>query len=1058
MDANRQTSTLHAVFEQVVQRHPDRPAVVDGDSRLTYRELAARARAVAGALDVADVRGGLVGVRAERGAALVAGILGILMSGAAYVPMDTDLPADRVRYIARDAGLRAVLVDEHDDTVAQPGVPVIDLGAALAHAPLSGPPAGSAGDLAYVIYTSGSTGMPKGVMVEHAQVLALLEAAGRMFDLGERDVWTLFHSPAFDFSVWELFGALLTGAAALVVPKEVTRSPARMWDLIERAGVTVLNQTPTAFARLARDGAPGAGRTLRYVIFGGEALEFSRLRPWYEHHPEHTPTLVNMYGITETTVHVTLRRLTKADTSDSRSLIGAPLPHLAVRVLGPGLEPVPDGEVGEICVGGTGLARGYLNRDELTAQRFVHVGGARLYRSGDLGRRVEGGELEYAGRLDDQVKIRGYRIELGEIRHWLRARPDVADVAVTTWDEPDAGRRLVAYLLAAEGCTMAPAAQLRDDLSRNIPAYMIPSRFIPVAELPVNRNGKLDLTALPDPAQALDTPAHPPTPQATATATEIAEASAAAGAGDERVDRLLAIWRTVLGYPDVQADDRFYAVGGDSIQAIRVAAAAGAEGIKLSIEDLMANPTPRDLAARADTAQDGERRTEPFSLLCDEDRRAVPHDVEDAYPVAPLQMAMLFYGDDDEAKAYHSVSSATVNRPFDRERMTRCLRTLLARHETLRTRFDLAGFTVPLQLVQREAPVPLAVDDLSARPAHEQDAAVAALLERERADTLDCECAPMIRFRALVLDADRFVFVWSEHHAILDGWSSNRLFTEVMQAYGTAQPPAPDAPAPPPLRDYVAAELDAIASPQHRAFWAEYLRGVSPARPPGSARAVSGAVRELAIPAPPGAYESLRTACRTADVTPKALLMAVAATALAAERDADEVIVGHVTHGRLNRPGAQDALGMFLNTVPLRAAVTGSFLEIARRIAADLERSGPHRRYPLLHIQRAAGVSPLLDNVLNFVDFHQLDPLARSGLIGSEGVRNWVRISIPLTIEACRRPATGELEVSVQFQGAAWDRARATAFAGVLTRTLERALRAPHETAPGRPRERTAIR
>jgi hypothetical protein len=432
-------------------------------------------------------------------------------------------------------------------------------------------------------------------------------------------------------------------------------------------------------------------------------------------------------------------------------------------------------------------------------------------------------------------------------------------------------------------------------------------------------------------------------------------------------------------------------------------------------------------------------------------------------------MAMLFYGDDQDAKAYHSVSSATVNRPFDRERMIRCLRVLLARHETLRTRFDLAGFSVPLQLVQCEAPVRLTVDDLSGRPADEQETAVAALLDRERAETLDYESAPMIRFRAIVLGAGRFVFAWSEHHAILDGWSSNRLFAEVIEAYdgpgaagaaGTAGAAGPAEPATglPPLRDYVAAEMDAIASPEHRDFWAGYLRGVLPARPTGSARDVRGGLREVVIPVPPGAYQALQVACRVADATPKALLMAVAATALAIERGTDEVVVGHVTHGRLNRPGAQDALGMFLNTIPLRAAATGSFLDIARRIAGELERCGPHRRYPLLHIQRAAGVSPLLDNVLNFVDFHDLDSLARSGLIGREGVRNWVRISIPLVIEACRRPADGELEVSVQFQGTDWDAARCAAFAGILTGALARALRAPHETAVERPRERTAIR
>jgi hypothetical protein len=457
----------------------------------------------------------------------------------------------------------------------------------------------------------------------------------------------------------------------------------------------------------------------------------------------------------------------------------------------------------------------------------------------------------------------------------------------------------------------------------------------------------------------------------------------------------------------------------------------------------------------------GERRTERFSLLGEADRRAMPEDIEDAYPIATLQMAMLFYGDDPEARAYHSVSSATVNRPFDRMRMIRCLQRLLARHEVLRTRFDLAGFSVPLQLVQREAQVRLAVDNLSGRPPDAQEAAVASLLDQERAEPLDWEAAPMIRFRAVVLSDARFVFVWSEHHAILDGWSSNRLFSELMEAYDGPET-ARSATALPPVRDYVAAELDAIASPEHREFWARYLRGAPSAGLARPARADSGSgMREVAIQAPPGAFELLRAICQAVGVTPKALLMAVAATALAVDREADEVIVGHVTHGRLNRPGADEVLGMFLNTIPLRATVNGSFLDIAGRIAGALNRTGPYRRYPLAHIQRAAGVEGsgrLLDNMVNFVDFHQLDSLARSGLVGEDGVRNSVRTSIPLVIEVCRRPASDELAVSVQFQGGEWNAARCAAFAGTLTSALARALRTPQETAAGGLGERTALR
>ncbi|HEY0737985.1 MAG TPA: amino acid adenylation domain-containing protein [Herpetosiphonaceae bacterium] len=553
---------LHQVFERQASRTPDAVAVTCEGLRLTYAELNLRANQLARHLQAHGVGPEVcVGLFVERSLDLIVGLLGVLKAGGAYVPLDPAQPPDRLAFMLRDADV-AVLLTQEPLAPRLPTLPIprvyLDVDAQrIAQYAVTAPATSALPDHpAYVIYTSGSTGTPKGVLVTHANVLRLFAATRSWFHFDARDVWTLFHSPAFDFSVWEIWGALLYGGTLVIVPYHISRSPDAFYTLLLEEGVTVLNQTPSAFRQLILAGADhiGSALALRYVIFGGEALELAMLQPWFARHGDRQPQLVNMYGITETTVHVTYRPLTLADLQQTASVIGSSIPDLDLYLLDQHLQPVPPGVPGEIYVGGEGLARGYLRRPALTSERFVphpwgRTAGARLYRSGDLARYGANGELEYLGRIDQQVKIRGFRIELGEIEAVLARHPDVREGVVLVREDLPGDHRLVAYIVPAPAGRPS-VDELRTFLGVHLPEYMIPSAFVTLDRLPLTVNGKLDRKALPSPDQAR--PALDETYTAPRSPLEHC---------------LVELWQEVLGITTVGVHDNFFALGGNSIQA-----------------------------------------------------------------------------------------------------------------------------------------------------------------------------------------------------------------------------------------------------------------------------------------------------------------------------------------------------------------------------------------------------------------------------------------------------------------------------------------------------------
>lgn len=592
-------ATLSQLFERQVERDAGAVAIVSGERQVSYGELNEQANRVGSYLRQLGVGAERrVGLLLERGVEMVVGLLGIIKAGAAYVPLDPSYPQARLEYMLQDAAVSVVLTERRLERLAREvAAESVQTVLSLDEALTAGAELGSSKNpavtvesenLAYIIYTSGSTGKPKGVMVTHRNVDRLFAATEKSFAFDNRDVWTLFHSYAFDFSVWELWGALLYGGRLVIVPYWVSRSPHEFYEMLLRERVTVLNQTPSAFRQLCQIDEKASHEVqhalaLRLVIFGGEALDFESLGQWFRDHGDEQPRLVNMYGITETTVHVTQRCVRAIDlTGNTGSLIGCPLEDLCGYVLDQHMELLPAGVPGELYVGGAGVGRGYLGRPELTAERFVPDPfsgrpGARLYRTGDLVRYRAQDELEFRGRVDQQVKIRGFRIELGEIETVLKQHPGVREVLVID-RELRSERQLVAYVV---GQTKTPptAGELRDHVRANLPEYMVPSAFVFLPALPLSPSGKIDRRALPLPEKESGRPKF-----SSAPLTELEQT-------------ISEVWRQVLQVDQVSVDENFFDIGGHSLRMVQVQRGlAGVLGKEIKIVDLFRYPTIRSLS------------------------------------------------------------------------------------------------------------------------------------------------------------------------------------------------------------------------------------------------------------------------------------------------------------------------------------------------------------------------------------------------------------------------------------------------------------------------------
>ncbi len=1023
------SACLHELIDAQALRTPDATAVAVAGAALTYRELVERADRLAAHLERTGVRAGdRVGVYDVRSLELVVELLAVLKAGAAYVPLDPELPAARLEFQLRDAGIAVVLTRSAlADRIAALGAAAVPADTLLPALPPAAPPTARATpeSAAYVIYTSGSTGRPKGVAVPHRGVVNRLLWMQEEYRLGPADC-VLQKTPfTFDVSVWELFWPLLAGSRLFLAEPGGHRDPRYLARTIREQAITTLHFVPPMLDLFLTEPQAAAPSALRQVMCSGEALRPQTVGRFFERFARRVE-LHNLYGPTEASIDVTFHRCTPADAAGPVP-IGRPVANTGIYLLDDQREPLPVGIAGELYIGGVQVAAGYLGRPELTRERFLPdpFSGGTMYRTGDLARYRPDGTIDFLGRLDDQVKVRGFRIELGEIESALLAHPAVGAAVVTTWERSDGDRRLVAYVVAAGA--LVPE-ELPAYLAGELPDYMLPAHVVVLDALPLLPNGKLDRRALPEPD---DLPA---------TAAAVPESSA------ERL--LYEVWREVLGTERFGIDDSFFALGGDSMLGIRARAAVEERGSTFAVQDLFGHPTVRELARQLrphDRAERDRARSEPFGLVRAEDRARLPDGLDDAYPLSAMQAGMLFHTDlDAETAVYRVVTSLHVAAPFDEAALRAALADTFRRHPALRSSFDLSTYSEPLQLVHRAVDVPLEVgEDIGGL---DDDAAlnfVNGWIARAKYRRFDPAAAPLLAFTVHPRGAGAFQLSVVEHHVVLDGWSDAAMLEEIVTRYRAHRsgeelwlPAIPST-----YRDFVAAERRALGDESARAFWTGLLHGAEPAPLPRAAARRADRQptthRAFDVPIAPDVAEALRGLARREGLPLKSLLATAHVAVLRLVCNADDVLTGSVSNGRLEEAGGDAVIGVFLNTLPLRVDTRGaSLLATARRIFAHEQEAAPHRRYPFAQMQRDLAGRLQLDSYCNFMDFHQSWQAGGPGgslIAGGTGV---AETNFPLAANFLVDPATGRLRLWLDCDVSVLDPELCARLSGYYARAL----------------------
>jgi amino acid adenylation domain-containing protein len=993
---------LHDLFFAQAERRPDAVAVSFAGESLTYGELVRRALELAGRLRERGVGPEVpVALWCDREPGLVVAILGVLAAGGAYVPLDPAWPAERVELVLADSGARMVVRGNHPLPALTPPAPlsrhparpprergeleIEDVGGRPS--PGEGGRGGGRGvggegweevgssNLAYVIYTSGSTGRPKGVGVTHLNATRLLAATRPWFDFDVDDVWTLFHSYAFDFSVWEIWGALAFGGRLVIVPWETSRSPETFADLLERERVTVLNQTPSAFSGLVdMEGRTGrtVGPALRQVIFGGEALDAGRLSPWFDRRrPDRDrpdrPRLVNMYGITETTVHVTFRPVGPEDVwSGTGSAVGRPIPDLSVHVLEPGLEPAPLGVPGELHVGGAGLARGYLGRPELTAERFVpdpfgRQIGARLYRTGDLARFRPSGELEYLGRVDRQVKVRGFRIEPGEIEAALVRHPEVAEAAVVLRDDLPGGGGLAAFWVA--GGRAAPGThELRLFLKDHLPEPLLPAAFARLDRLPLTANGKVDRHALARAPLSGEVP--------------LEETFTPPGTPAEEL--LAGLWAELLGRERIGVEDDFFELGGHSLLATQlVSRVRETFGVEIPLRTVFEAPNLGELAAILARGEE-EDGAPPLVPIPPEERAG-------GLPLSFAQQRLWFLDRLVPGNSLYVMAFGLLLQGGLRvEALREALREVVRRHEALRTTFHSIGGE-PRQVVADRVDLELPVIDLSSLSPERRDDELRSIGRSEARRPFDLQRGPLIRGLVARLGIDQHALLLHLHHVIADGWSMGVLRRELSVLYEAC---ADGRPSPLPAlavqypdfavwqRRWMAGE----ALERQLGYWRRQLAGAPPVfelpfdHPRPAVESFRGGVTAFAFP--DDLVRRLRALGRRLGATLSMTTLTGFDLLLARLTGRDDVVVGSAVANR-NRREIEDLIGFFVNVLVLRTSLSGapSFAELAGRVRETSLEAWAHQDLPFeklveeLQLPRTTAHHPLCQVMVGFQNF-----------------------------------------------------------------------------------------
>lgn len=958
------SSTVIAMFEAQAEKTPEAIAVEFDDDSLTYDELNRLANQVARFLiekqrtDFAP----FIGVYMERSLEMVVALLAVVKAGFAYLPVDPEYPADRIQFMIEDAQLSLILTQNHHRAdLAGGGADVIVLSAVEPRAEddTNVNRNLSPDSPVYMIYTSGSTGRPKGVVNRHVSLFNRLYWMQSEYGLTTDDRILQKTPFSFDVSVWEFFWPLMFGARIVVAKPGGHRDGDYLKRVIHDREITTIHFVPSMLSVfLEEDDLKFFCGSLRRVICSGEALPYKTVKKFYAHLG---CGLHNLYGPTEAAIDVSYWPCS-LDYPGQVVPIGKPIANLQLYILDKHMQLQPIGAPGELCIGGIGLAVGYHNRDDLTRKAFVanpfsRDPDARLYRTGDLARFLPDGQIQYLGRIDNQIKLRGFRIELEEINAVLRSMPNLKE-AIVVLHETATSQMLVGYVVASE----FDEQDIKDQLKKRLPEFMIPQLIIEISSIPTTANGKLDRRALPDPF----------------TDARFDDQVTAPSSPEEEL--LVEIWTEVLGLNRAGIDANFFQYGGDSIHSIRVAARLRELGYAVEVQDVFARPTIRGLAElmrSRQTSLTGPVET-PLCLISPADREMLGANVKDAWPLTMLQLGMIYHTMlHENTSVYHDIFDYDIVASVHPEYVHEAVRLIVAHHPELGSMFDLDGFSVPLQIVHSQVVVPVEIVDVTHLPRDEQDKTVERWIAAEKRRPLDVTHGPLLRLRIHVRSRDSMSLAISFHHALLDGWSIALLIDEFVRVYADLlQHRLPEFDQEHmPHSTYVNLELQAVQDPSHAMFWSDTLRGFAVSALSSSkdrdTAGLPGAPASADRTVAPPLAQALRTFAGESGVPLKTVYLALHVSVLGQVLEQRQVVSGVVVNGRPEVPGGEKILGLFLNTLPFPFEVRDEgWPELVERVFEIEQSAVAYRRFPLAEIQRMTGTRKWFDTVFNYTDFH----------------------------------------------------------------------------------------
>jgi amino acid adenylation domain-containing protein/non-ribosomal peptide synthase protein (TIGR01720 family) len=1064
-----QDKTLHRLIAEQVERKPDQIAVVDrvkgkedhrqsdttdavktSPIQITYRELKEKSIPLEYSLRKKGVEPDtIVGIMVERSIEMLTGILAILNAGGAYLPIDTDYPPARIEYMLADSGVKILLcklnklsklipLNESIETIEIPGG-----NEDLPTQPTESTPPTQPYHLAYVIYTSGSTGRPKGMLIRHNNVVRLMVNDKNLFAFSSSDVWTLFHSYCFDFSVWEIFGALLYGGKLVIIKKMTAKDPGRFLKILKQEKVTVLNQTPQAFYNLidAELKYETEELNLDYVIFGGEALKPVKLKSWRQKYPG--VKLINMYGITETTVHVTYKEIREREIDLNISNIGSPIPTTTTYVLDQGLNLLPIGVSGELFVGGDGVGRGYLNRPELTYEKFLpnpYKPWEILYRTGDQVKLSPDGEMEYLGRIDHQVKIRGYRIEVEEIESHLLKHKDIKEAAILSRENKDGSKYLCAYVTAVNNNKETGeglANNLREFLLQKLPDYMIPSYFIRLDQFPLTVNGKLDRKALPEPNVDIETEYKAPT--------------------NEIQEKMAEAWQQVLGHEKIGISSNFFQAGGDSINAITVISKLNDSlHADLVVADLYIYQTIEELSEqlvknRIHYPDHDEFLEEAREDIQEFKKRFIEHnkmtdEIEDVYPMSDIEKGMVYHYLNDPQGAFYFEQNAykVTYKDFNIETFKQALTLMVKKHPILRTGFDVDDFA---HVIYKSVSPVVSDYDISSMTEQEQRTYVLNYMERSRKVMFQRLTPPLWRMVSFKPGNEYVIILMELHHAMLDGWSLSLFLTELERIYLQlkSQKQVNLGKVKCSYKEFITSETAVKKRIAAREYWKNELSGYKRFTLPPTGQEGND-YKKIEIKNSRERLEQLQMTAAKHNTSLKHLCFAAYVYALGMFSYENDIVLGLITN---NRPIYEDGdrlLGCFLNTIPVRIQIPTriKWHEYIKQIDEKLIEIKKYDMMPFNEIvkiieEKPGDQNPIFDCTFNYIDFYAYQGIQSENVLEDISVGSYIKTNtfLGLDIDVSLKTLRIFWEYSTGFISETYCKKLCTYFQEVLNKFID---------------------